>query len=101
MKTIQLRKTKNSNWEYISEKTILKKPLVLVFGNRYLLEDENVYNDIPFSINEQQYFFSFYEVEIPTGATIVMCNVLILIIIGIIKYFVNLSRLAQKKDLLT
>ncbi|WP_299158408.1 FIST N-terminal domain-containing protein [uncultured Tenacibaculum sp.] len=46
MKTIQLRKTKNSNWEYISEKAILKKPLVLVFGNRYLLEDENIYNEV-------------------------------------------------------
>ena len=46
MKTIQLRKTKNSNWKYISEKAILKKPLVLVFGNRYLLEDENIYNEV-------------------------------------------------------
>lgn len=46
MKTIQLRKTKNSNWKYISEKAILKKPLVLVFGNRYLLEDENICNEV-------------------------------------------------------
>lgn len=46
MKTIQLKKTKNSNWEYISEEIALKNPLVLVFGNRYLLEDKNIYNEV-------------------------------------------------------
>lgn len=32
---------------------------------KYQLEDENVYDDVPFKINGQQYFFSFYEVDIP------------------------------------
>lgn len=38
-----------------------------------------------------------YEADFPPGATIVMCNIIILIIIGFIRYFVNLSRLAQEK----
>lgn len=46
MKTVQLRKRQNLDWEFISPKIELKKPLVLVFGNRYLLEDKNIYNDV-------------------------------------------------------
>ncbi|KAB1158586.1 histidine kinase [Tenacibaculum aiptasiae] len=46
MKTVQLKKTKNTDWEYISEKVSLKEPLVLVFGNRYLLEDEKIYDEV-------------------------------------------------------
>ncbi|WP_055443999.1 FIST signal transduction protein [Lacinutrix himadriensis] len=46
MKTVQLVKHKNKDWEYINEKQNLKEPLVLVFGNRYMLEDEAVYSDI-------------------------------------------------------
>ena len=32
---------------------------------KFRLNDENVYDDVPFKINGEQYFFSFYEVEIP------------------------------------
>jgi hypothetical protein len=46
MKTVQLKKNKDSNWQYISEEFTLKNPLVLVFGNRILLEDENLYKEI-------------------------------------------------------
>jgi hypothetical protein len=46
MKTVQLRKRQNFDWEFITPKIELKNPLVLVFGNRYLLEDENIYNDV-------------------------------------------------------
>lgn len=46
MKTVQLKKTITSDWEYISEEILLKKPLVFVFGNRYLLESETIYNEI-------------------------------------------------------
>ena len=46
MKTVQLKKSKHTNWEYLSEKLDLKEPLVLVFGNRYMLEDKNIYNEI-------------------------------------------------------
>ncbi len=33
---------------------------------KFQLNNQNVYDDIPFTINDSQYFFSFYEVEIPT-----------------------------------
>ncbi|WCC41305.1 FIST C-terminal domain-containing protein [Tenacibaculum finnmarkense] len=45
MKTVQLQKI-NGNWEYLTAKIVLKNPLVLVFGNRFLLEDKNIYNEI-------------------------------------------------------
>lgn len=46
MKTVQLRKRQNKDWEFITPKIELKNPLVLVLGNKYLLEDENIYNDV-------------------------------------------------------
>ncbi|WP_298777664.1 FIST signal transduction protein [uncultured Polaribacter sp.] len=46
MQTVQLKKTKNQKFEYITEKNELKEPLVLVFGNRYMLEDKNIYSEI-------------------------------------------------------
>lgn len=46
MKTLQLRKQKGKDWEYVSEKIELNKPLVLVFGNRYLLENEDIYTQL-------------------------------------------------------
>lgn len=36
----------------------------------FQLNNENVYDDVPFTVNNQQYFFSFYEVEIPDKAII-------------------------------
>lgn len=47
MKTTQLTKhTGSTSWEYLSEKQDLKNPLVLVFGDRYLLETEGLYEEI-------------------------------------------------------
>jgi len=46
MKTVQLKKNKNTDWKYISEKLILKEPLVLVFGNRYLLESDTIHGEV-------------------------------------------------------
>ncbi len=46
MITVQLRKTKDSKFEFISEEKKLKEPLVMVFGNRYMLQDENIYNEV-------------------------------------------------------
>lgn len=45
MKTVQLVKKENT-WEYLTANTALKKPLVLVLGNRFLLEAPNIYNEI-------------------------------------------------------
>ena len=46
MKTLQLLKKGNKSWDYITPKQDLKRPLVLVFGNRFALEDTNIYNEI-------------------------------------------------------
>jgi len=46
MKTVQLKRKKLEEWEYVGEKITLVKPLVLVFGNRFLLEDSNIYEEV-------------------------------------------------------
>ncbi|GAB1855960.1 FIST C-terminal domain-containing protein [Flavobacteriaceae bacterium MHTCC 0001] len=46
MKTVQIRRNKKGNWDYISKEMELNNPLVLILGNRYLLEDENIYGEV-------------------------------------------------------
>lgn len=47
MKFQQYEKIKGGNWTLVSpEKLYLKKPLVLVFGNRFMLEEASVYDEI-------------------------------------------------------
>ncbi|GAA3629419.1 FIST signal transduction protein [Flavivirga jejuensis] len=46
MKTVQLKKHKTADWNYLTENITLKKPLVLVFGNRYMLEDDTIFEDV-------------------------------------------------------
>lgn len=46
MKTVQLKRHIDEDWEYLSPKQDLNNPLVLVFGNRYLLEASSIYDDV-------------------------------------------------------
>nr|WP_321227110.1 FIST N-terminal domain-containing protein [uncultured Psychroserpens sp.] len=46
MKTVQLVKHNNQDWTYVGKNQKLNKPLVLVFGNRYLLEEASIYEEI-------------------------------------------------------
>lgn len=46
MKTAQLVKHQNKDWEYVIENKDLKEPLVLVFGNRYMFEKDTIYSEI-------------------------------------------------------
>ena len=46
MKTVQLKKVVNKNFEYLSEELTLKEPLVLVFGNRFMLQEKNIYKEV-------------------------------------------------------
>ncbi len=46
MKTVQLKKKINQDWQYLSPKITLVNPLVLVFGNRYMLENQTIYSQI-------------------------------------------------------
>jgi hypothetical protein len=46
MKVVQAYKHENQPWTYLSDKINLENPLVLVFANRMLLQDDNIINDI-------------------------------------------------------
>lgn len=46
MKTVQVIKHQDKEWNFTSEKKDLKNPLVLVFGNRYLLESATIFEEI-------------------------------------------------------
>ena len=46
MKTVQLVRYNSEDWKYIGIEQELKNPLVLVLGNRYLLEDKGIYAEI-------------------------------------------------------
>jgi len=45
MKVNQARKTKAGTWEFTNEQ-VLKEPLVLIFGDRFLLESEGIYQEV-------------------------------------------------------
>jgi len=57
MKTVQLKKIKNKKLEYLSEQILLIKPLVLVFGNRYMLEETDIYNEIREEFKDGHFVF--------------------------------------------
>lgn len=57
MKTVQLKKVRNQELTYLSEKIELTAPLVLVFGNRYLLEDDEIYNEIRETFKDGHFVF--------------------------------------------
>ena len=46
MKIIQASKVENQGWNYLQKKVTLKNPLVLVFANRFLLEDDAVIESV-------------------------------------------------------
>ena len=46
MKTVQLVKQNNKDWAYVGKQQQLNQPLVLVFGNRYMLESPSIYEEI-------------------------------------------------------
>lgn len=46
MKIVQLQKKGNEEFNYITDQHQLKEPLVLVFGNRKLLQNDSIYSDV-------------------------------------------------------
>jgi hypothetical protein len=46
MKTGQLRRNTHSDWEYVFVQIQLKEILVLVFGNRFLLEEKTIFEEV-------------------------------------------------------
>ncbi|MEZ7500208.1 FIST C-terminal domain-containing protein [Flavobacterium sp. Arc3] len=69
MKIIQASKIGNQNWKYFQEKIELKNPLVLVFGNRLLLENEEVIKNIRQEFPYEHIVFG------STAGEIICCNV--------------------------
>lgn len=57
MKIVQLQRRKNENWQHLTPSQELKKPLVLVFGNRFLLEDSNIYTEMQLMFPEGHFVF--------------------------------------------
>ncbi|EDP96942.1 FIST N-terminal domain-containing protein [Kordia algicida OT-1] len=57
MKTVQLKKTINSDWTYLGENNTLQKPLVLVFGNRYMLESETILEEVKAIFPDGEFVF--------------------------------------------
>ena len=69
MKIVQASKLENQDWKFLQEKVALKNPLVLVFANRYLLEDKNVVADIREQFPYEHIVFG------STSGEIISCNV--------------------------
>jgi hypothetical protein len=69
MKIVQASKLENQDWKFLQEKIELKNPLVLVFANRFLLEDENVIADIRNQFPYEHIVFG------STSGEIICCNV--------------------------
>ncbi|MFV8360441.1 FIST signal transduction protein [Flavobacterium sp. LS1P3] len=69
MKIIQASKVKNQDWNYLQEKIILNNPLILVFANRFLLEDEAVIESIRKEFPYEHIVFG------STSGEILSCNV--------------------------
>jgi hypothetical protein len=70
MKIIQALKNGNENWRYLQKKVQLNNPLVLVFGNRYLLEDENSIMEIKKEFSYENLVFASTSGEILDGSLI-------------------------------
>ncbi|EAQ40441.1 hypothetical protein MED134_06789 [Dokdonia sp. MED134] len=68
MKTVQLQRQKDKEWQYLSENVSLKSPLVLVFGNRYLLEDAVIYEEVRSLFPDGHLIFGSSSGEIVAGA---------------------------------
>ncbi len=64
MKIIQAKKIKDSNWEFNTSNTNLENPLVLVFGNRYMLEEAGLYNEVRSFFPEGHFIFGSTSGEI-------------------------------------
>lgn len=67
MKIIQAFKNGNEDWHYLQEKVQLQNPLVLVFGNRYLLEDETMIINIKKEFNYDNIIFGSSSGDILEG----------------------------------
>ncbi|WP_339657704.1 hypothetical protein [uncultured Maribacter sp.] len=67
-KTIKAKKIKRSlpkRQMFIFEDTKDEYEFYKYINTKFELQEVNVHNDAPFTLEEKQYYFSFYEVDIP------------------------------------
>ncbi len=69
MRIVQASKLQNQDWKFLQENIPLNNPLVLVFANRFLLEDEKVIQDIRDKFPYEHIVFG------STSGEIICCNV--------------------------
>lgn len=67
MKIIQAFKNGNENWHYLQKKEQLNNPLVLIFGNRFLLENINLITEIKKEFSYENLVFASTSGEIIDG----------------------------------
>ncbi|WP_298327597.1 FIST N-terminal domain-containing protein [uncultured Dokdonia sp.] len=68
MKTVQLQRDSSGSWNYLSESIALDNPLVLILGNRFLLEKEGVYEEVRDLFPSGHLVFGSSSGEIVAGA---------------------------------
>jgi len=68
MKTVQLQREAAGSWQYLSESILLKNPLVLILGNRFLLEKEGIYEEVKALFPTGHLVFGSSSGEIVAGA---------------------------------
>jgi hypothetical protein len=68
MKTVQLQRDSSGSWNYLSEFIALDNPLVLILGNRFLLEKEGVYEEVRDLFPSGHLVFGSSSGEIVAGA---------------------------------
>lgn len=68
MKTVQLQRDSSGSWHYLSESIALDNPLVLILGNRFLLEKEGVYEEVRDLFPSGHLVFGSSSGEIVAGA---------------------------------
>ena len=68
MKTVQLQRDSSGSWHYLGESITLNNPLVLILGNRFLLEKEGVYEEVRDLFPSGHLVFGSSSGEIVAGA---------------------------------
>ncbi|TVZ23379.1 hypothetical protein JM84_2303 [Dokdonia sp. Hel_I_63] len=68
MRTVQLQRDSSGSWHYLSESITLNNPLVLILGNRFLLEKEGVFEEVRDLFPSGHLVFGSSSGEIVAGA---------------------------------
>ena len=68
MRIVQLRREDKKEWQYLTDNTPLNNPLVLVLGSRFLLEQNDIYDEIAALFNSAHVVFGSTSGDISINA---------------------------------